>query len=722
LTLLPAAKNHVRENRSTNDDMMNNRPTAPWQLVFYLRLLRQLVTGPQERQFFYQHQNELCELLHRSDQLHLECDENKLEIAALWAHILQGSPENIKWVAKNERLSGILMDFYVSIRPGEKYRAYNNTSLPPFYQILNLCCEHEAYLEKVTTHRNFDWALRFLYMESGDYPAVATVLFDILVKSAHHMKYRQRHLQAVLSYEKSNFSYDNLNRFFELMLQGPQDFMWFCEKRGLDWLSRLLERQIKQATESNNETNTVINTMDILLKTIEWMLTPIPSPSPSLSSASPSDAPITPPPSSSPSSSAPSTPSSAPSTPTSSSPSQLQQRCADVITNFWQMKSVLLDTATNLHNLPSLSYYDLLLQRLSRILEVTCTFDKNFAEQLIASIQEQFEKDDDSSDYPAGIIFNNVSEMNKRRLMQNRDHPNNNNNNINIDDMEEAHAYRSSSAYNNFVISIINFTLNPTTSIPPPPTISLSPAVIELAISLLRNACIQQRQPYAVKQHNNLQLAILQYMIQQNQSTTSTANNNTIINPSQTTTSFTQTIDLLRQIWDHPIHGPILRENRYLDSIISLVLIDASFLLDSHPSAFESVSLFYSHSSKMMNPILREKLVRSLGERLAHNLNTCVRQKKLTNSWNFESLCLVIQVLKSLQLVISADPELKPQFTQDHQPLLAMLHETVIVGVNNDNNNNNNNNTLSSSSENIAPFPRLQELVQLTNSLLTPST
>jgi hypothetical protein len=239
LSLLSVAKNHTREDRVQNEDLMSGKSTSAWHLVHYARLLRLFVSGAQERQLFAQHQPELADLIIRCDQTHYECDENKHELCTLWSHVLQGSPEMVRWIVRNDRLGQSLMDYYISIRPGEKFRSYNNNSLPPFYQILNMCCDHEVFLERVSMHRNFDWALRFLFMETGDYPNVAQVLFDIIKKCSVVPKYRQKHIQQVLNYDKLNFCFDHLKSFFELMLQTTQDLMFFCERKGLEFIMRV---------------------------------------------------------------------------------------------------------------------------------------------------------------------------------------------------------------------------------------------------------------------------------------------------------------------------------------------------------------------------------------------------------------------------------------------------------------------------------------------------
>jgi hypothetical protein len=124
------------------------------------------------------------------------------------------------------------------------------------------------------------------------------------------------------------------------------------------------------------------------VKTTEWMLTPStppspPSPSPSAAST---DAPATPP----------------TSTPTST---QLQQRCTEIIQN-WHHKRSLIDNATNLFNLPQLPYYEHILMRLMRIIEIGCTIDRSFLEQLLAAVHDQVTRDDDH--FPAVEIANNI--------------------------------------------------------------------------------------------------------------------------------------------------------------------------------------------------------------------------------------------------------------------------------------------------------------------------
>ena len=151
-------------------------------------------------------------------------------------------PEHVRWLARNERMINHLLDYYISIRPGEKFRNYNNVSLPPFYQIINHCCDHESFLDRVAQHRNFDWAMRYLFMETGDYPLVANVLYEIAKKVSQVPKYRLRHVQVVLAYDKHNFCFDHMTRFFEIMFQTQSDLIAFCDKKGLEFFTRVCKR------------------------------------------------------------------------------------------------------------------------------------------------------------------------------------------------------------------------------------------------------------------------------------------------------------------------------------------------------------------------------------------------------------------------------------------------------------------------------------------------
>lgn len=415
---------------------------------------------------------------------------------------------------------------------------------------------------------------------------------------------------------------------------------------------QLFEREINQAVETNNESLPVIHMLDLLVKTTEWMLVPAATPQQPATPTQEATA---------------GTPPTTPTTPTTpsttSTPTSLQQRCTDII-HHWQFKSSLLDNAITLFNFPQLSYYDHLLVRFNRVLEIVCTLDRSFLEQLLSGIHDQLSREDEH--LPASVIAHSagsMESMHRRRLMQREMYDRTN------DESEEAHAYHASTAYNGFLITLINFVLNspaltspsspsPSASpAPPAPETSFAPTVIDIAVLTTRNAYVQQRQPYAIKQHQNLQISVLQYLIQLQQRSQQTQQPpETHAQPLAQATSFTQALDLLRKIWDSPQHGPILRENRSLDGLVTVLLAEGYFLLDAHPPAVETIALFYAHSSKHLAPAAKEKLLHALGERTARIVNSCKREKQTQGNWNFDSLLGLLQVSAFYRHLFLAPP------------------------------------------------------------------
>jgi hypothetical protein len=221
-----------------------------------------------------------------------------------------------------------------------------------------------------------------------------------------------------------------------------------------------------------------------------------------------------------------------------------------------------------------------------------------------------------------------------------------------------------------------------------------------------------------VKQHTNLQATILQHLAilsqQQKHPDQSPRNPPYLPLPQNTTpTSLTQAIDLLRQIWDSPLHGPLLRENRSLDACVALLLVEGYFLLDTPASVAENVALFFAHCVKQLAPV-SETLLRPIAERLTRIIAVCRRDRQATGAWTYDHLCTLIQVLRVMQIIFATDPEAKAQFSQEHAQLLIGVHE-LVVAISADESGNAGN-------PHLPTFPRLQELVHLTNSLLQPPT
>lgn len=328
---------------------------------------------------------------------------------------------------------------------------------------------------------------------------------------------------------------------------------------------------------------------------------------------------------------------------------QHQLRCSEVINN-WATRNIFLEAAITLCNIPPFSYYEHLLNRFWHILELIIAHDRHFLEQLLAGLHELLARDDDT--LPALVIANggNPEVAHRRRTHQ-------------YDEEERGgkNAHLASTAYNKFLFTLVSYVLYkipPPTPVPASPSSSSSPTptppqpsplantAIEIAVLAVKNALIQHRQPFAVKQHASVQTAILQHLMMQQQQ------KQLPDQPPRTPPQFLselppnslkEAVDLLRQIWDNPQFGVLLRENRSLDNSIMLLLMEGSFMLDLPHNITESVALFFANCVPHIQPI-KDSLLRPLADKLTRAAQACRREKHATGAFSYDQLCTLIQV------------------------------------------------------------------------------
>jgi hypothetical protein len=233
---LETARSHLPE-----DGFPEHSYDEPWHLVHYTRLLNSLISEPQDHEQFFSHFTTYVDLFMACDRRRQECDGNKRELCDLWLRMLKLSISAVKQMADNKNMQHFLFDFFVSIRPSEKFRTYNNTALPAFYQILNMCCDNERFLDLFTEHVNCNWAVRYLFLED-DYPAVATVLHEILTKCASHEKYRNKYWKVLVSCTK--YDINHISQFLQLMLRTQADVICFSDHKGFEFLEKVKTNHI----------------------------------------------------------------------------------------------------------------------------------------------------------------------------------------------------------------------------------------------------------------------------------------------------------------------------------------------------------------------------------------------------------------------------------------------------------------------------------------------
>ena len=66
-----------------------------------------------------------------------------------------------------------ILDSFVSLRPQERHVRFNSELLPAFYGLLRAALSFEparaACISTLATHRNWEWAIRYILVESLDY-------------------------------------------------------------------------------------------------------------------------------------------------------------------------------------------------------------------------------------------------------------------------------------------------------------------------------------------------------------------------------------------------------------------------------------------------------------------------------------------------------------------------------------------------------------------------
>jgi hypothetical protein len=229
------------------------------------------VGGPAERALFVPHHTEFVHLLCHVDSFHFEADENKAELARFWVHVLQDSPDAIKLVAENDKLTTRLMDYFISMRP----RQYNKASLPAFYQVLLMFCDYESFLAKLTMHHNFEWAIKSLYLDTNEYLLVSEVLLQNIRRCIPNQEFRTRYIATVSQYDKYYSNAENILRLLDLLLLNTEDSINFCVSNNLELLSRFIIQQQERNLENEESYSNVGMALDILTRATCWLLVPL---------------------------------------------------------------------------------------------------------------------------------------------------------------------------------------------------------------------------------------------------------------------------------------------------------------------------------------------------------------------------------------------------------------------------------------------------------------
>lgn len=202
LELLKSARIHWRVETEPNKSTADYDPSI-WRLTNYFRLLKWYARSQKEKDMFAAHFGEFTTLFNSVEQLRYVFDENKKEMINFLLHCINDSPGNIKLLVSNEKFFPKIMDFFITINQTERCRLYNLSTLPQFYNILEICCLHsQAFLEKLMEHINFDWAVKFLFLDSFDITRTSLAILRILDICCAYPEFRAKQITKVIESKK----------------------------------------------------------------------------------------------------------------------------------------------------------------------------------------------------------------------------------------------------------------------------------------------------------------------------------------------------------------------------------------------------------------------------------------------------------------------------------------------------------------------------------------
>merc|ERR1719313_2002711 len=94
----------------------------------------------------------------------------------LWLEVVRApqpdGPHGPRTLAAAPQFFKKLLDTFVSLRPNERFLLYNREFLPPFYGLLRAVIANAAggaCVQVLQTHRNWEWAIRYVLVEGPDY-------------------------------------------------------------------------------------------------------------------------------------------------------------------------------------------------------------------------------------------------------------------------------------------------------------------------------------------------------------------------------------------------------------------------------------------------------------------------------------------------------------------------------------------------------------------------
>ena len=245
------------------------------------------------------------------DTQHIDCDDAKRHMVAFW-HAAALSPSQLAngpvhssalAMAAQAGTFRRLLDSFVSLRPQERNILYNRELLPPFYGLMRAALEYElidpATYECQQTlhgHRNWEWAIRYLLIESQDYAdllqlhvsrqpshpdeslapltdghSLSETLLKLLEPVTHYPQFRLKQIQNVLD-DRTNLANGNVLALLDILIENGDDKQLACELRLLPRLAGIIELVHTRALASELGASGALRmTLKLIAKLADWL-------------------------------------------------------------------------------------------------------------------------------------------------------------------------------------------------------------------------------------------------------------------------------------------------------------------------------------------------------------------------------------------------------------------------------------------------------------------
>ncbi len=247
---MPSLQELLKVDKKTINTQDNKVYLEMWMVNNYFRCLLWCVRSMSQVEKFIEGFESFRALYLALEATRNEADLNRKELIRFWhkcfgRRATPDSPFNAypfsvrDMMLKDEALCLRFVDFFVSLRSSTRYIEYNNTSLVPFYEMLSSMLEEPSFVTAMANHRNYDWSVQFLWLETSVYPNIAPLIKHVVKTLCESgSQYRQRHLQWVVTLPLMDLHWIRVLFYLDWLVADQADAVVFCRANGLEYLAR----------------------------------------------------------------------------------------------------------------------------------------------------------------------------------------------------------------------------------------------------------------------------------------------------------------------------------------------------------------------------------------------------------------------------------------------------------------------------------------------------